>query len=49
NEVGRESDKEENPRSSLVTVQETSPKSEEDHSRSDGTPIPIARLETIRL
>ncbi|GJS60265.1 uncharacterized mitochondrial protein-like protein [Tanacetum coccineum] len=49
NEVGRESDKEENPHSSLVTVHETSPESEEDHSRSDGTPIPIARLETIRL
>ncbi|GJT94908.1 uncharacterized mitochondrial protein-like protein [Tanacetum coccineum] len=49
NEVGRESDKEENPHSSLVTVHETSPKSKEDHSRSDGTPIPIARLETIRL
>ncbi|GKA78449.1 uncharacterized mitochondrial protein-like protein [Tanacetum coccineum] len=42
-------DKEENPHSSLVTVHETNPKSKEDHSRSDGTLIPIARLETIRL
>ncbi|GJR96387.1 hypothetical protein Tco_0268561 [Tanacetum coccineum] len=49
NEVGRESDKEVNPHSSSVTVYETSLESEEDHSRSDGTPIPIARLETIRL
>ncbi|GJR49287.1 uncharacterized mitochondrial protein-like protein [Tanacetum coccineum] len=49
NEVRRESDKEENQHSSLVTVHETSPESKEDHSRSDGTPIPIARLKTIRL
>nr|GEX86440.1 hypothetical protein [Tanacetum cinerariifolium] len=49
NEVGRESDKEENPHSSLKTVHETSPESEEDHSISNGTPILIARLETIRL
>ncbi|GJR49465.1 hypothetical protein Tco_1399986 [Tanacetum coccineum] len=54
NEVGRESDKD--PHSSLelgawslVTVHETNPESEKYHSRSDGTPIPIARLETIRL
>nr|GEW33901.1 uncharacterized mitochondrial protein AtMg00810-like [Tanacetum cinerariifolium] len=49
NEVRRDSDKEENLHSSSVTIHETSPESEEDHSRSDGTPIPIARLETIRL
>ncbi|GJY23306.1 uncharacterized mitochondrial protein-like protein [Tanacetum coccineum] len=42
-------DEEANPHSSLVTDHETSPESEEDHSRSDDTPIPIARLETIRL
>nr|GFA52529.1 hypothetical protein [Tanacetum cinerariifolium] len=49
NEVRRDSDKEENLHSSSVTIHETSLESEEDHSRSDGTPIPIARLETIRL
>nr|GEW81052.1 hypothetical protein [Tanacetum cinerariifolium] len=48
NEVGRESDKEENPHSNLVTVHETNPESE-DKSRSDDMSISIARLETIRL
>ncbi|GKC01926.1 uncharacterized mitochondrial protein-like protein [Tanacetum coccineum] len=49
NEVGRESNKKENLHSSSVTVYETRPESEEDHSRSDGTPIPIASLETILI
>ncbi|GJZ60593.1 uncharacterized mitochondrial protein-like protein [Tanacetum coccineum] len=49
NEVGRESDKEVNPHSSSVTVYETSLESEEDNSRSDDTPNPLVRLETIRL
>nr|GEV07016.1 initiator tRNA phosphoribosyl transferase [Tanacetum cinerariifolium] len=48
NEVGRESDKEENPHSSLVTslvtVHETSPKNEKEHSRSDDMSIPIRLL-----
>ncbi|GJX47791.1 uncharacterized mitochondrial protein-like protein [Tanacetum coccineum] len=42
-------EKEANPHSSLVTDYETSPESEEDHSRSDDTPISIARLETTKL
>nr|GEW87358.1 zinc finger, CCHC-type [Tanacetum cinerariifolium] len=42
-------DEEANPHSSLVTDHETSPESKECHSRSDDTPIPITRLETIRL
>ncbi|GJT41469.1 uncharacterized mitochondrial protein-like protein [Tanacetum coccineum] len=49
NEVGWESDEEVNPHSSSVTVHETNTQSEEDESRSDGMPIRIARLETIRL
>ncbi|GKD94569.1 uncharacterized mitochondrial protein-like protein, partial [Tanacetum coccineum] len=49
NEVGRESDEKVNPHSSSVTVHETKTQSEEDESRSDGIPIRIARLETIRL
>ncbi|GJT92204.1 uncharacterized mitochondrial protein-like protein [Tanacetum coccineum] len=49
NEVGRESNEKVNPHSSSVTVHETNTQSEEDESRSDGMPIRIARLETIRL
>ncbi|GJR19898.1 uncharacterized mitochondrial protein-like protein [Tanacetum coccineum] len=49
NEVGRESDEKVNSHSSSVTVHETKTQSEEDESRSDGMPIRIARLETIRI
>ncbi|GJU90787.1 uncharacterized mitochondrial protein-like protein [Tanacetum coccineum] len=45
-------DEEANPHSSVTvhnSVHETNPESKQDHSRSDDTPIPIARLETIRL
>ncbi|GJW52117.1 uncharacterized mitochondrial protein-like protein [Tanacetum coccineum] len=40
-EVGRESDEEVIPHSSLVTIYETIPKSEEDNSGSDDTPNPL--------
>ncbi|GJR33624.1 uncharacterized mitochondrial protein-like protein [Tanacetum coccineum] len=49
NDTNEVVDEETNPHSSLVTDHETSPESKEDHSISDDTPIPIARLETIRL
>ncbi|GJX07600.1 uncharacterized mitochondrial protein-like protein [Tanacetum coccineum] len=42
-------DEEAKPHRSLVTDYETSLESEESHSRSDDTLLPIARLETIRL
>ncbi|GJS62158.1 initiator tRNA phosphoribosyl transferase [Tanacetum coccineum] len=40
-EVGRESDEEVIPHSSLVTIHKTSPESEEDNSGSDDTPNPL--------
>nr|GEW18563.1 hypothetical protein [Tanacetum cinerariifolium] len=42
-------DEDVNPHSSLVTVHETNPESEEDTFGSEDTSISIARLETIRL
>ncbi|GKA53543.1 uncharacterized mitochondrial protein-like protein [Tanacetum coccineum] len=42
-------DEEVNTHNSSVTVYETNLESKEDNSRSDDTPNPLARLETIRL
>ncbi|GJY80488.1 uncharacterized mitochondrial protein-like protein [Tanacetum coccineum] len=49
NEMGRESNGEVNPHSSLVTIHETKPESEKDNSGSDNTSIALVLLKTIRL